>query len=249
MTPVNRKRDKSSLHHARSVVGFRLLERPTTNYFIITILILVAAVIVGFALAVALGTDLEALSRFVDAVTKCLAVLIGTVWALNRYFTSRTDVVQLRVDAGIDTIRSNAFSNSQPVTSGLLAFRLDIVNTGKSLIAPFHQLLEVHAVQPSETGGIEYVEIARWPAEGLHPGGPIEPGSWSALNSEIPIRDDVKAVRLYLELHLEEDRRWTWHKTFGIPDSITESQDLPEAEPRAATAAGRQQGQVDRTGS
>jgi hypothetical protein len=65
-------------------------------------------------------------------------------------------------------------------------------------------------------GELRFEPLFRWPAEGLHPGGPIEPGSWVAINSEQAIPKDVHAVRIYLEVHFRDGMRWNWHRSFAL---------------------------------
>ena len=44
--------------------------------------------------------------------------------------------------------------------------------------------------------------------------------SWAAINNAIPIPKEVKAIRLFLEIHLPDDNLWTWHKTFDISRGV-----------------------------
>ena len=156
---------------------------------------------------------LDYLATFVDAVVKSVAVTIGALWALNRYFVSRIDVPQLRVDADISVIPSNKFGNQAELS--LLIYRLDIVNTGKALIPSLDQFLEIEGVFPS-SDGIQYSPLYRWPSTETHPTSPIEPGSWNAINDAVAIPRNIQAVRFYLDLQLNKRSFWSWHKTFDI---------------------------------
>jgi hypothetical protein len=156
---------------------------------------------------------LDKLSKFVDAVFKSMAVLLGMIWTLNRYYIGRTDITRLRVDADVSTV---SYADTSPNSDlSLLIFRLDIVNTSAVLIPPYQQSLEIESVVPSANGTV-YRSLYRWPDSGKHPGGPIEPNSWSAINDAISIPSNVKAVRIYIEIELSQEDKWTWHKTFDV---------------------------------
>lgn len=194
---------------------FPLLELLSTKLFVWTALfILVAVPFVFVYLLDSRITDLDRLASFVDATFKTVALLIATVWALNRYYTTRTDASQLRVDSEVTCIPTSCFRGVSKNRS-LLIYRLDIVNTGKTLIGPFRQFVEVQTANPTDTS-VEYTTIGRWPQEGMHPGGPIEPGSWSAINNAMSIPASLQAVRIFIGMDLDSEGSWTWHKTFDI---------------------------------
>jgi len=159
-------------------------------------------------------TNLNDLATFADAVVKTVAVIVGALWVLNRHYTNRVDVPQLRVDAEVSAIPPPKFSN-QVANHSLLIYRLDIVNTGKTLIPPMEQYLEVHGVIPS-SDGVEYVPLSRWPLTGTHPPGQIEPNSWNAINDAIAIPSNIQAVRFFIDLQLNGKGFYSWHKTFDI---------------------------------
>jgi len=197
------------------MLSYRFLEAATTKYLILTISSILLLTIGIFA--VVLGyriTELDKLSKFVDALFKAMAILLGMIWTLNRYYTGRTDTTRLRVDTDVSIVR---YPNADSTTAdlALLIFRLDVVNTGAVLIPTYQQSMEIEAVTPSDKGTI-YNSLYRWPSKGKHPGGPIEPASWSAINDAISIPADVKAVRIYIEIELSPGSMWTWHKTFDI---------------------------------
>lgn len=198
--------------------GFRFLEVATTRYFVISLAAVVIAAVLGFASVLTLRlTDVETLATFVDAVFKTIAMLAAALWALNRHYMGRTDAPQLRVDADVSAVSAKRF----PQTTGshaLLICRLEVINTGKTLIEPYQQFLEVHAVVPANNT-VEYAQLWRWPKEGTHSGSPIEPGSWSAISQVIPIPSEMLVVRIYLELTLSNGTSWTWHKLFDVSSS------------------------------
>jgi hypothetical protein len=135
--------------------------------------------------------------------------MIGTLWAVNRYFAERTDAPQFRVDCDISMIHGD--SRNEP---GLLIFRLDLVNTGKTQIGKYKYYIEIDVAKRNKTG-VELQPLYRWPKEGSREGGPIEPGSWAAVNDAVACSSSVKAVRVFLAVALEQDQ-WTWHKTFDV---------------------------------
>jgi hypothetical protein len=193
-----------------------LLETISTKYLVITIALVIILIPVSFIVVLRLGiSNIDTLATFVDAVFKTIALLIGAIWALNRFFSTRTDATQIRVDDEVSCIPASRFSASQTTQRALLVYRLDIVNTGKTLIEPFQQYVEVQAVVPSQES-IDYMTIWRWPVDGMHPGGPIEPGSWSAINDTVGIPPSVQAVRVYLGIQLNQNHFWSWHKTFDV---------------------------------
>lgn len=193
----------------------RFLEAATTKYLIVTVSSVLVLTIGLFAIILGLRfTELDKLTKFVDAVFKAMAILLGMMWTLNRYYVGRADSTRLRVDADVSTVHYSE-PNSNKSDLALLIFRLDVVNTSAVLIPAYQQRLEIEAASPS-TSGTVYNSLYRWPDSGLHPGGPIEPNSWSAINDAISIPASVRAVRIYIEIELSQDSTWTWHKTFDV---------------------------------
>jgi len=189
----------------------RILELASTKYLFQTVAICISLIVGTFGVLLYLGiTDVETLATFTDAVFKTVAVLVGTLWALNRYFVQRTDAPRLRVDADVGMIRGPSTGDPR-----LLIFRLDLVNTGTTQIGVFNHYVQVDAVTPRDDG-VEFQPLYRWPESDWHSGGPIEPGSWSAINSEVSCAASVRAVRLFVEVKLSDSARWTWHKTFDV---------------------------------
>jgi len=194
---------------------FGLLETVSTKLVVLTVSLILVGVPFAFIGVLRSGlVDLQTLTSFVDASFKAVALLVGAVWTLNRLYTTRADTPQLRVDADITCVPSSRFGDATSEQS-LLIYRLDIVNTGKTLIEPFEQFVEIQAVTPTP-GSVMYTGLSRWPLQGTHPGGPIEPGSWSAINNAISIPVTVQAVRVFINVVLGNKDGWTWHKTFDI---------------------------------
>jgi hypothetical protein len=195
----------------------RLIERLATRHLISTILvsILLALGIISVVLLFA-PTSLDTFGKATDIVFKVVAIVAGTIWTLNRYYVGRADAPQVRIDADVHVIPSEKFQQN-PSQLALLIFRLDVVNTGKVLIPEYNQVIEIVAVRPSERR-LQYEVLHKWPAEGHHRGGSIEPGSWSAVNDEVPIPGHVRAIRIYIELKLPGGITSTWHKTFDISE-------------------------------
>jgi hypothetical protein len=193
----------------------QFLKNIATKYLVLTVLVITGITIAVFATILYLGLlDVVTLAHFVDAVFKTVAILVSSIWALNRYFVTRADAPQIRIDTEINLIPASEFEDTIS-NNGLLIYRLDVVNTGKTLIAPEGQFLEISAVAPAGNE-VEYPILDRWPPEGFNPGRSIEPGSWSAINDAMIVPSTVKAVRFYLEIRLSEGRSWSWHKTFDL---------------------------------
>lgn len=160
------------------------------------------------------SVTLDHLSKLTDTLLKALAVLVGALWSLNRYFTTRTDQPQLRVEVTIDSAGSECFG--QDAVFGILAYRLDINNTGKVLLPVTGHRVEVAKVLVNGDR-VLYERLHESPAGGgLHPSGPIEPGSWRGISDAIACPNDVRAVRIFLEIHLEKEGIWTWHRILTV---------------------------------
>lgn len=194
----------------------RFVEAASTKWLGLSVALTLVVVVGLYAAVVSLGfTTVDKLAKFTDAVIKAFAALIGTLWATNRYFIERTDAPQFRVDCDVSLIRWGV--DSEPA---LLIFRLDLVNTGKTQIAQFNHFIEIDVARPTNND-VELNQLYRWPADGWHEGGPIEPGSWSAVNDEVRCLASVRAVRMLLVVALEQGAQWTWHKTFNVSKDET----------------------------
>ncbi len=199
----------------------RFLEAATTKYIVATIFLLLFSVIGVFYFL--LKTDVVSLDKlvpFVDAVFKAMAILLGTIWTLNRYYVKRTDTVQLRVESDVDIIR-NPDSSSENKDLALLIFRLDVLNIGAVLIPTYQQRLIIHSVVPTKSGN-KYDPLYQWPVSGKYEGGPIEPGTWSAINDAVTVPTNIQAIRVYLEIEFMEGKGWDWHKTFDVSEKKTD---------------------------
>ena len=195
-------------------MSLRVLERLTTRHLVLSTSIFIAVVLTCVVSVLVLApSGLDKMGKVVDVVLKSTAAIIGGAWALNRYFTTRTDELQLRVDSDVQAISAGSFKETADL--GMLIARLDIVNTGKALLPEFEQRIIVNDVRPT-TEGIKSDTLYTWPEKGLHPGGPIEPGSWSAINFAHTIPASTLAVQVYLEIYMNDSLNWTWHKTFRL---------------------------------
>jgi hypothetical protein len=190
-----------------------LLEAVTTKYLVLTIFgvlvltVLILAIILNYQIA-----SLDDLSKFVDTVFKAIAILLGTIWTLNRYYTGRVDSEKLRVDPDVKIVRN---SETEKLGQALLIFRLDIINTSAVLIPEFQECVEIDSLELTDSGIIEK-RLYRWPESGSHPGGPIEPNSWSAINDALPVPVETYAIRVYVEIVFSDHQMMTWHKTFDV---------------------------------
>lgn len=194
--------------------GLGIIEVLSTRHLVASTVALLLFVAGLICLVLVRGVvSLENLTSIVDLTLKVVAGIIGAAWALNRYFTTRVDALQIRVDADVDAVPAGNFKEAPGL--GLLIARLDVVNTGKTLLKRMDQFLILTELCPSEEGVKERI-LLRWPVQGTHPVGPIEPGSWSATNFAQPISSTTVAIRLYTELHIEGRPAWTWHKTFKL---------------------------------
>lgn len=185
------------------------LERIFTRHFLPAVIGSLLIAWTSFAVILTRGSDLDDAAKLVDALFKIAAVIVGTGWALNRYFMARTDALQLRVDPVVDVVQPDSVGE----VVGLFVCRLDIVNTGRVLTPPFRDALTISEVKP-RGAEVDYEPRFRWPEEGMHPGAPIEPGSWSAISVAVPFPHKVAVFHVHLQIEFEGGARWTWHRHF-----------------------------------
>ena len=185
----------------------RALERIFTLHFLAVAFGGLALACAMFFAAAASGVSLHVLATITDVFFKLAAVIFGSSWALNRYFTARTDVLQIRVDPTIEIMTA-------PTKERLFVCRLDIVNTGKALTSAFDESLEFYSVEV-ENGEITYRVFHTWPEQHPHPVDPIEPGAWSAVSTAVLMPQEARIVQVYLALRFETGELWTWHRHFA----------------------------------
>jgi hypothetical protein len=187
------------------------LEKFATRHFVrwsVTLVLLSWTVLVA---ATAFLTTVDIATKFVDAFFKIAAVIVGAMWVLNRYFTMRSDVLQLRVDPLVEFVRP-APGDAEGI---IVLCRLDIVNTSKTLTSEFAQVLTIEALTVIQDV-VSYQSLGRWPPDGSHPRAPIEPGSWSAISVALPVPAELSAVRVHLDLTFNSGARYTWHRHFVV---------------------------------
>jgi hypothetical protein len=196
--------------------GFRLLKLATTEYLVVTVALSLILVVAGLIAVLGFGiVDRDVLSTFLDLLIKAGAMIGAVAWGLNRYFMGRTDIPQLRVEPFLSTIPPERFPRKSSACS-LLLYRLDIMNTGKTLITPKGEFVEIHAIVPEAGGDFKAEPLYRWPREGYREGNPIEPGSWSAISDMVALSRDIQAIRLYVEIAITDESKWTWHRIFDL---------------------------------
>jgi len=191
----------------------RTLERAFTRYFLPVTLGTLALAWGAFFASMTLGASLNDTATAVDALFKIAAVIFGTAWALNRYFTARTDILQLKVEPLVEVMVGSDRER-------LFVCRLDIVNTGSSLTPAFTEVIELQSVDVA-AGEVTYKPFYKWPAHQAHPAGPIEPGSWSAVSIAVALPHETRVVQTYLELQFATGEVWTWHRHFAASDAFT----------------------------
>jgi hypothetical protein len=199
-----------------SLGGLARLETIFTKRFLATSLLLGILAITGFTLLVNLTpVSLEDANKYVDALAKLLATIIGTAWALNRYFTNRVDAFQLRVDPHVSVVPAGSY---QPKSAdGLLLYHLNIVNTSHVLFKDYRLMVEVASVEIRADGAPVYNELAHVPWED----GPlVEPGSWAAVSDIAVMSPDVKAIRVALIIKPTSGSEWTWHQIFNLGNPL-----------------------------
>lgn len=186
------------------------LESLTTRYLLSTIIVSIC--LPAFAIFGILQTGvvkIDEVAQFIDSSLKISVVIVGALWAVNRYFVQGTDVPQLRVDVDLTTIRFDTGDKA------LMLYRLDIVNTGSSQIPEFEHRVKIENIYVKD-GELRIAPLYLWPESGSHPGGAIEPGSWAAVNDQFLCPADVAAARVFIEVRVPAQRAWTWHKTFDV---------------------------------
>jgi hypothetical protein len=160
---------------------------------------------------------LDLLSKATDGLLKALAIVVGTLWSLNRYFTTRTDYPQLRVEVIIDSLPSTVFGSEY--LHGLLSYRLDIINTGKVLLNVTGYRVRISNVILSKDE-VLYEPLHEW-HETKAPSALIEPGSWGGVSRAITCPNDVRAIMLFLEVELAIGGPWTWHRILSVTPTPT----------------------------
>jgi len=197
------------------MLGIPVLQKAITRYF----LGISSSVLLTFGLAAGLllytdRIDLSTLAKVADTSLKLGALVVGSLWALNRYYVQRPDTPRFRVEYDISRVEGAALQPADE-ENDLLVLRMDVINAGQAFIAEYGQFLTVESVA-IENGEAVYQPVYRWPESGVHPGGPIDPDSWSAVSDAIPIPKGTTVVRLYLELRLKSKETWTWHKLINL---------------------------------
>ena len=188
--------------------NFRFIETIVTQKLVSTGILVVLVVVSAFSLVLFYGfTDVKTLATFVDALFKASALLIGALWALNRYFVNRMDATQMKVVPHVEFMPAIGKDN------GLVLFHLEILNTGSILIGPYEQFLELSLVRRID-GELSIDVWQRWPEAGFDESGPIEPKSLAAIDDAVSLPSNTVAAKLYLQMHLNDGNRWTWHRTF-----------------------------------
>lgn len=153
--------------------------------------------------------NLDSLTKVIDAGFKAAVVIGSSIWALNRYYVLRTDVPQLAVDSEVRLVE---FADQK---GALLLLWLDLRNTGRILIKDYEHFVEVHSLEITDESVMEAM-LYRWPESGAHRGGPIEPGSWTAINDQFRCPDSVRVVRVFLAVRSKAGYQWTWHRSFDV---------------------------------
>jgi hypothetical protein len=93
---------------------------------------------------------------------------------------------------------------------------MDIVNTGKSLIPKSHYFITIESIVPGTNDTPEYLELYRFPQHGFSELNFIEPSSWAAINDTVVIPTNIKAVRIFISIHVPNETAWNWHKSFSL---------------------------------
>jgi hypothetical protein len=191
----------------------RCFERIIVEQFLITTIVAVILLVAGVgSILLFTRATLAEVSTATDTLLKALAILVGAMWSLNRYFTTRTDYPQLRVEMTLDSLPS-IFGDAD---NGLLSCRLNIVNTSKVLLPIVGYRVEISNVLVHQNE-VLYERLNEWPGTGaMHSAAPIEPNSWAAISIAFACPKDVRAVRTFLEVQLENGASWTWHRILTI---------------------------------
>jgi hypothetical protein len=199
----------------------RWLEQLIVRRFFQLTLVLALVLVTAGALALAKKVvTLGDLAKATDSLLKALAILVGALWSLNRYFTMRTDYPQLRVEMVLDALPSKLVDKEDLV--GLVFYRLDIINTGKALLPVTRYSVKISNValvdekvlcEPLHEWGTSFADL----------GYPIEPGSWGAISEAFACPKDVLAVQVFLDVELERNIHWTWHRVMSVPQGLSQA--------------------------
>ena len=146
--------------------NYKILERLATKYLIpLVILIVILVPILYYLILYMKVTNIAFLTGFIDISFKTIALFIGAIWTLNRLFISRTDSSHIKVEADLSKIHSSVLKKEK----SLLVYRLDLLNSGNTLLNPYEYYIEIQSVVPL-IDDVEYSTIYRFPKKGFHPG-------------------------------------------------------------------------------
>jgi hypothetical protein len=152
--------------------------------------------------------SLEEINMFVDTILKCLAVILGAVWFLNRYFAERKDVPKFEIQLDFESI-------SLVSKRRMLIYRFDLLNKSNVLFKDYKYSLRIDGFSEKESKVI-CENLLRIPESNYNEGLPIEPNSWTAINNELIIDNKIVAVRFFYELNKIDKTIFTWHKTYKL---------------------------------
>jgi hypothetical protein len=193
------------------------LERVLTRHLAGTIGVVTVGTVAAYgAVLVSDVAMVDPLAKMIDSVVKTLAVLIGSAWALNRYFVSRADDVQIQIAADVAKVSAAALGSDSDYD--LLTFRFDIINSGKTLVQVKGVALTVQRVWLSVETPVraQTGTLFRWPEQGFHPGTLVEPGSWMAISDSRPVVSTAGVLRVVLDVVLENDTKVCWHRMVDV---------------------------------
>jgi len=189
----------------------RALENISTKRLIpISILVIIGVPIAVTILTEANVIDVDKFSTIVDSTVKIIGLIVGFLWFANRYFVNRIDFQHLKVEGVV-----NKFKMDDSANKHLLNYNTQITNSGETLIKELSHYIEIQEIK-IVADEVVFETIYRFPDNGYHKGINIEPDSWIALNDSFIVKDDIKVVRIFIEMNIDNKRDWTWHKDFEI---------------------------------
>jgi hypothetical protein len=186
----------------------KLIRLLVTKYLILVISTIVIFILGVWYVLLKKDYPVETINKTVDTVFKLMAIVIGFVWFLNRYFSERKDIPKFDVEVKIDSVFADQ-------NSRLLIYRLDLFNRANVLFSNFETYMVIDAIEVRNGEIIKYT-VQKLPSEGCFTELNIEPNSWTAINAELLLNQKVLALRFYYEIRKKGALMWSWHKTYKV---------------------------------
>lgn len=152
--------------------------------------------------------NIEFWNILVDISLKITASILGILWLLNRYFTTRQDSKKLRIEG-------TAFAIKSGEDRKILNYNMSINNDSNVLIKNLKYSLEIGQYEAS-LDDLTLNKIYSFPSEKNFVSSNIEPNSWIGIDENLLIDSSIELINIRIKFEIDNQDNWTWHKTFKI---------------------------------